>query len=305
MKCVYIYNPNSGKGVCSKTKDYVVSQLRTKFERVDVMPTQKRGDATEFARQACGKYDVLVVSGGDGTMNEIVTGLASEEHRPSIGYIPTGTINDLAHSLKIPKNIKKALKIILNGHTIKHDIYKAGDRYGIYVCGFGIFTGTSYNSSQKTKKVIGKLAYYVNGAKDLGRFNKFPITLTYGENVLKTEIILGLIVNNKYVGGYKINKMADCSDGNVNVVLFKENRKKGVSIKSLLNIARSFLFGIGTLKNSKNCTILELNKFKVGLDPQTNVNLDGEFGFTGSFNFEVLPRHLSIFVNPSYKTECN
>lgn len=303
MKCLYIYNPKSGKQNNHKTKEYIISELKTKFEEVNVKPTQKRGDASEFAKQACGNYDVLVVSGGDGTMNEIVSGLANQENRPKIGYIPTGTTNDLAHSLKIPTNIKKAMKIILNGHTIKHDIFKAGEKYGIYVCAFGLFTGSSYTASQKAKKALGKLAYYIDGAKELSKTKKFPIMLKFDRETLGTDIILGIIANSKYVSGYKINKKADCTDGNVNLILFREHKKKGVSLRSLFNIFKSFIFGIKTLKNSRNCIILELNKFSIELEENTIINIDGEQGFKGSFNFKVLPRHIDIFVKSNYKTE--
>ena len=304
MKCLYIINPNSGTGITNTTITYIVSQLKTKYNLVDVLKTTKRGDARGFACDACGVYDTIVVSGGDGTLNEIIDGIANKDNRPKIGYIPTGTTNDLAHSLKISTNVKKSIKLILDDHTIKHDIFKAGDLYGIYVCAFGLFTGSSYNASQKAKKAFGKLAYYVNGAKELGKVRKFPISLKYNGEELKTDIILGVIANSKYVSGYKINNKADCTDGNVNVILFKEKSKKRVSIKSLFNIFKSFLFGIKTIKNSKDCIVLELNKFSCELNNKNVVNIDGEFGFTGSFNFEVIPGHVEIFVNKNYKTEC-
>ena len=296
MKCVYIYNPTSGKQKNGKNTNYIISKLKTKFDVVDVMPTKKRGDAKEFAFAACGKYDVLVVSGGDGTVNEIVNAIANVPNRPKIGYIPTGTTNDLAHSLKIPKNVKKAVKIILEGNTVNHDIFKVNDKFGIYVCAFGIFTAASYEASQKTKKRFGKLAYYINGIKEIKNAKKFDFKLSTETISFESNIILGIIANSKYVSGYKINKMANCSDGYVNLILYKENKTKGVSFKMLLTIFKSFLFGISTLKNSKNCVILKLNKFNVEIDSKTTINLDGEKGFKGSFNFEVLKQHLEIFV---------
>ena len=113
MKCVYIFNPNSGKKKHVKMQDYIVKKLLDKFEVVDVRPTKKRGDASEFAKEACGIYDVIVVAGGDGTLNEVINGIAENENRPKIGYIPTGTCNDLARSLKIPLISKKPLMLFL------------------------------------------------------------------------------------------------------------------------------------------------------------------------------------------------
>ena len=297
MKCVYIYNPKSGKQKNSKICELVKSTLETKFDVVDVQPTTKRGDAGEFARLACGVYDCLVVSGGDGTMNEVINAIANQPVRPKIGYIPTGTVNDLAHSLKIPKNPKKALKIILDGNTTDHDIFRINNRYGIYVCGFGAFTSVSYMAQKKTKKKIGKLAYYMSGLRELRRIKKFPISIHNNNLEIESEIVLGLIVNNRYVGGYKINKNDSHDDGFVNVVLFKERRKKGLSFKTIFNIAKLFLGGIMTLKTSKNCIVLkEQNNFTLSLPDNMIINIDGERATHGSFVFEVLPRHVEIFV---------
>lgn len=296
MKCVYIYNPNSGKQNNDKIKDYVVTKLKTKFDVVDVRPTTQKGDGGQFAANACGCYDVIVVSGGDGTFSEIINAIAEKENRPQIGYIPTGTTNDLAHSLRIPKNVKKAINIILNGKIVKHDIFKINDVYGIYVCAFGLFTASSYSASQKSKRRFGKLAYYFSGAKELKDAKKFAVTLKTDTIAIDANVVLGLVVNNKYVSGYKINKMADCSDGFVNVILLKEKKKKGVSLKMLLNILKLFLFGMKTLKNSKECIILKLNKFSLEFEEDAVINIDGEKGLNGSFNLEVLKQHVEIFV---------
>lgn len=296
MKCLYVYNPKSGKQKNAKNTNYIISKLKTKYDVVDVMPTKKRGDAGEFAIFSCGKYDTLVISGGDGTVNEVVNSLANKENRPCIGYIPTGTTNDLAHSLKIPKNIKKAVKIILNGKIIEHDIFKVNEKFGIYVCAFGLFTASSYTSSQKSKKKFGKLAYYFNGIKELKNAKKFNLTLRTDTLELNNDIILGIIANSKYVSGYKINKMANCTDGYVNIILFKERKEQGISFKMLFNIFRAFLFGMGVLKNSKNCIILKVKKFEIEFSKKIDINLDGEKGLDGSFKFEVLKQHLKIFV---------
>ncbi len=295
MKCLYVYNPTSGRQNNSKNKEYILSELAKKFEVVDCKPTQKAGDAGIFAREACGVYDVFVVSGGDGTMNEVINAIANVENRPKIGYIPTGTTNDLAHSLRIPKNIKKAVKIILDGHYVSHDIFRANDRYGIYVCCFGVFTKSSYATSQKEKKKFGRIAYFKYGIKEMFASKAFPVKLEYEGKVIESDIALGIIANSRYVAGYKINNLARCDDGFVNVILFK-NRKKKVSFFSFLRIFRLFLFGLKSLRNNKKTIILKLDKFSITLQDDIVVNLDGENGGTGKFDFEVLKQHVDIFV---------
>lgn len=296
MKCVFIYNPASGKQKNADFCEYVVEELKKIFEIVDVRPTQKGGDAENFAREACGVYDVLVVSGGDGTMNEIINGVAKQEKRPKIGYIPTGTTNDLAHSLKIPKNVKKAIKIIKNGFVTTHDIFKVNNRFGIYVCAFGLFTRSSYSASQKSKKKFGRLAYFQSGAKEIFNSKPFPLEIQFDNVSISGNFVLGVVANSKYVAGYKINKMANCNDGFVNVIFVKTTARKIITPTSVFRVFRAFLFGMHTLKHNKKCIILKLKKFHVSVPKNTTINLDGEAGLKGDFDFEVLPKHVEIFV---------
>jgi len=121
MNCIFIYNPVSGKGRIRKRIKYVVDKLREKYEIVDVYETRACGDMTAAAREAAKKYDAIVFSGGDGSFNEVLQGVASAEIMPELGYIPSGTVNDIAHSLHIPKNIRRALKVILGGENVMLD----------------------------------------------------------------------------------------------------------------------------------------------------------------------------------------
>ena len=297
MKCLYVYNPTSGKQNNANNREYILSCLMKKFDEVACLATTKAGDAGLYAKEACGYYDVLVVSGGDGTVNEVINAIADMPNRPQIGYIPTGTTNDLAHSLGIPKDLKKAMKIILDGHYVNHDIFKVNDRYAIYVCAFGVFTGTSYLAPQSAKKKFGRLAYFKYGFKELFGAKPFRTTIKYDDKVIKGTYALGIVANSKYVAGFRINKMAQCDDGYVNLIFVNDTEKKGVSFRSLLRIAKIFVFGIGKKQmQTKRCTILKLNKFEVEVPDRTTINLDGESGFKGSFKVEVLPRHVQIFV---------
>jgi len=295
MKCLYVYNPTSGRQNNEKKRDYILSALSTKFDVVDCKPTQKKGDAGIFAREACGSYDVLVVSGGDGTIHEVINAMAKMQNRPTLGYIPTGTTNDLAHSLKIPKNIKKAVKIILNGKSVSHDIFRANDAYGIYVCCFGVFTKSSYKTSQKEKKKFGRLAYFKYGIGEMFKSKPVHLKLEYDGQTIEDDFALCIIANSRYVAGYKINSEACWDDGTVDVLLIK-NRQKRVKLLTFLRIFKMFLFGKNSLIKDKNATILQLDKFKMTLPKDEIINLDGENGFKGSFEFEVLKRHLEIFV---------
>lgn len=296
MKCIYIYNPQSGNKSHNKMKDYIIKKLLTKYETVDIKPTSQAGDAEKFSREACGVYDTIIVAGGDGTLNEVINGVSSEETRPKIGYIPAGTTNDVAHSLKIPKNIKKALKIILQDKTMSCDIFKVNEKYGLYVCAFGLFTASSYKTKQKEKNIFGKLAYYFSGIKEIGETKKFNFHLISDKLELKTDIILGIISNGKYVSGYKIDKDSNFNDHSANLIIFKEKNPRSVSLKTLITICKLFLFGVTSIKKVKNCTVIKLDKFRVEFEGKIPINVDGEKATQGSFDFELLNNHIEIFT---------
>ena len=146
MNCLFIYNPASGKGKINRYVSYVKTELGKKFDRVDVKASQKTGDLTVFAKEACGVYDTLVFSGGDGTFNEVLQGVGGEEIRPVLGYIPTGTCNDIARTYGIPFRVKKAVKTIVNGVPRSVDSFRVNDRYAEYVF-TGLFIPKSWSFS--------------------------------------------------------------------------------------------------------------------------------------------------------------
>ncbi len=294
MKCLYIYNPLSGKGKAKKKRDYIISQLSSHFVDLEVIETQYAGHAKELAKDSCGKYDYLIIAGGDGTLNEVVNGIAEQENRPIIGYIPLGTVNDFAHSVGIPRNIKGAVKTIINGNPMQHEIFKAGHRYGVYVCAMGVATETSYATTQATKKKLGKLAYFLHGVKKVFKTKSIPLTLEFEGGKIEGQFGLMLAINSKYVASFKVNKKFVYNDGYVDILLVEE-KKKIVSVPRLLTIAKVFLLGFG-VKSSKYVTKLRLEKFTLTAPDDVVINLDGEGVGSGKFDFEVIKDGLQIIV---------
>lgn len=295
MKCLFIYNPRSGRGKIKKKEEYIVKKLLEKYDIVDVAQTKYAGNAKEIALKACSIYDTFVVAGGDGTLNEIINAIAEKENAPTIGYIPTGTINDVAHSLKIPRNIKKALKIILDGKTFNHDIFKCNDRYGIYVCATGIATESTYSTSQTAKNKFGKIAPFVHGAKNIFKSEPFLVKIKNEEIDIQKNCSLLLIINSKRVAGFTINKKAVLDDGYVDCVMLHSPKKHGFSFISLFRLAKIFLFGI-KYQNTKHTTYLKLKEFELTINNKAKINLDGERAFKGSFKFKALDKGVKIFV---------
>ena len=243
------------------------------------------------------KYKYLVVSGGDGTFGEIINGVSEKENQPIIGYIPSGTVNDVSKSLKIPHNYKKALEVIKNNHQYSHDVFKANDNYGIYFCGTGAFTSTSYSTKQKNKRLLGKLAYFFNCVKQIFTVKDFRLRLTDSNgNVITGKYIMMVIFNSRSVAGFKINKKASLNDGKVDVVLIKRNHTVINYFSSLFTLLKMFLKGIHSLKNKKHVTVLNLDSFSVNISKSLTINIDGEKTFKGNFNFQTIKEGVRIIV---------
>ncbi len=296
MNCIFIYNPVGGKGKIEKKKAYILKELREKYDEVEVCATQCAGDMTRIARESVGKYDAIIFAGGDGSFNELLQGVGDFEERPVLGYIPSGTVNDVAHSLKIPKSIKKALRVIKTGRVEEIDCMRANDRYAIYVVTTGAFTSATYNTSQSKKNHVGRIAYGMEGLRHNLNFQSFPITCKGAGTCVQTEGVLIAFINSRYVAGFKMNKRADLQDGEMEVAIIEGQKKRNIfkRIGSLFAIAGLFLFGYRA--KIRNVTHLKGNAFDVELADDIVWNIDGEKGFGGSIHIEVIPKKVRILV---------
>ena len=295
MKSIFIYNPESGNGKITKNKDYILSKLREKYGEIEERPTEFSGHATILAKEACGEYDYVFACGGDGTLNEIVNGIGGEEHKPIIGYIPTGTVNDVARSLGIKKSLKKAVNNLLEGEVFEHDIFRVNDRYGIYVCCTGLFTKSSYDTKRESKKRFGKIAYVFKGAKEIFNAKPVHVEVQTEDETIKRNCGLVLVLNSRSVAGMKLNKEAELNDGEVEVVLI-HSHEKHVLFNEILRCLGVFLFGLDAYKNSKKITYRKLSKFTIVTEEGTTINLDGEKSGAGSFDFEVIKSGIKIIA---------
>lgn len=291
MKCVFIYNPKSGRGKILKKLDYIVSTLKQKFELVDVYESKSANDVTEKVKEFAKEYDAIIFSGGDGTFNNITCGLASEEVRPVLGYIPSGTANDIARNLGISRNVKKALKSIIDGAIFMHDVGKINDSYFMYVATIGACTGTSYTTKHTAKKFLGRLAYIKDG---LDEFFKTPVSnIKYisEEKTLETTSPLLLVMNSKSVGGMSFNKYGHLNDGLFDVIFVNNDKTKG-----RLNIIWTFIYGLLGGRWKKCANLVRSKKFTIEVDNSVTWCVDGEEGPKGTVNIENLKGHLRIYV---------
>ncbi|MGF7144167.1 YegS/Rv2252/BmrU family lipid kinase [Anaerotaenia torta] len=222
-KILFVFNPAAGRGrLKSKLFDIVDSFIKNGY-RVQVYPTQQKGDATSIILNEPDPYDVLVCAGGDGTLNEVITGMMLADKSVPIGLIPAGSMNDVGHSFKISRNIMNAVNDVMTGRPYSMDIGCFNGKYFIYVAAFGAFTDISYTTPQKNKNIIGNLAYYLEGIRKLSELKPRLIRVEYGDQVIEEEFLIGLVTNSLYIGGFK-NPSYDktsLNDGLMEVLLIK------------------------------------------------------------------------------------
>ena len=202
-----IINPVSGKG---RVKGYlmdILTALCSGGDGVSVYLTEKRGDAIEFAAKYGADYDVIACTGGDGSLNEVISGLMSlpAEVRPVIGYVPLGTTNDMATSLSIPKTPKEAISRLAEEkkpdgiRTV--DIGRLGSDYFGYVAAFGVFTDIPFTTPQSEKNTWGYLAYVSEALSRLSKITFNHARVTYDDGYIEDDFILGFVVNSTRVAG--------------------------------------------------------------------------------------------------------
>lgn len=201
-KLLFVYNPNAGRGLLKSCLSDVIDLFTKDDYFVTAYPTQKKGDALKVIEKSNNEgYDLIVCSGGDGTLSESITGLMNCENRPNLGYIPAGTTNDFANSLKIPRNMVRAAENVIHGTPFAYDVGSLNDKHFCYVAAFGAFTAVSYETPQTFKNIFGHLAYVLEGAKSLGKIQPYDLKVEYDGNTIEDTFILGMVTNTTSVGG--------------------------------------------------------------------------------------------------------
>lgn len=272
-KMLFVYNPMAGKEqIRNKLSDIVQIFCRAGFE-ITIFATMGREDATNIVIEKGSDYDYVVCSGGDGTMNEVATGLMNLEKRPVCGYIPAGTVNDFASSLKIPKIMKNAAQLITEGSVFNCDMGKFNDKYFTYVAGFGAFTEVSYQTPQEWKNALGKMAYFVEGLKHITEIRPHHMKIVYDDGIIEDDFILGLVSNSVSVAGYKAysKKSIKMDDGLFEALLIR-NPKNPIELQQVLNALLSKQL------DADNMCYVSSSYIHIISDDDVQWTLDGEDG---------------------------
>lgn len=224
-KLIIIANPCSGKAKIKNDLLSIVQVFSNAGYDVTVYPTKSRGDATKKAASIKeGEFERIVICGGDGTLNEVITGVMHSNIKCTVGYIPLGTLNEWSSGLNISRNAVKAARDIVTGNEIYLDIGKFNDRYFTYTASFGAFTEASYSASQDIKNVLGQAAYLFEGIKSLANIKPIHLRFECEGKEAEGDYLFGAVSNSMSVGG--IVKFKDSvvklNDGEFEVLLIKK-----------------------------------------------------------------------------------
>ena len=271
-KLLFIVNPISGQKKAVKFLPEIISLFnRADYEVITYM-TGARGDATRMAALRGGDVDLVVCCGGDGTFNETITGLVENNIHVPVGYIPSGSTNDFASSMKLSTNPLKATQDILEGTPFSYDVGKFGSRYFSYVASFGAFTLTSYTTPQSIKNILGHTAYVLSGISELSQIRKEHVRMEIDGEIVEDDFLFGAISNSTSVGGILTldPSLVDMGDGLFEILLVRAPR-------SLLEITEC-LQGLQA-QDYRNCgmiTFRSARKVRILASSDMPWTLDGE-----------------------------
>ena len=280
-KMLFVYNPRSGKGLIRNQLSTIVEMFSAADYDITVYPTKKVMDGCMAVQNRAEDFDVIVCSGGDGTLDEVVTGLMNSGIRRPIGYIPAGSTNDFAVSVGIPKPMEMAAKVVVDGATFSCDLGQMNENYFVYVAAFGMFTDVSYQTPQDLKNMLGHAAYLLEGMKRVGTWKTWNLQITSEEFSGEGEFVFGMITNSSSVGGIKgiTGRNVEMNDGLFEVMLVRNPK----NIMHLQEIIAAIVSG----KESDNSLVrFKTRKLEIVSETPVAWTRDGENG--GEHTYVVL-----------------
>ena len=288
-KMLFIMNPYSGTRRANRYLADIITLFNRAEYEVNIHMTAGPGDATQFAETHALDVDLVVCCGGDGTLNETITGMIRCGAAAPIGYIPAGSTNDFAASLKLSTNIMQAAQDILEGEAVVYDVGRFCDRYFSYVASFGAFTKSSYATPQSIKNMLGHTAYVLEGISELSQIRPFHVKMELEDETVEDDFLFGCISNSTSIGGILTldPKLVDMADGYLEVFLVRAPR-------NLTEISEC----IQALQNQRynDCAMITFGPARhVQITAEADMpwTLDGE-KFDGQENIEVENLHHAI-----------
>lgn len=292
QQAMIIMNPSSGKEQALEHIAAVEAILQDKGYRVTVNKTTKVGDATNFCISACGEvYDLVVSIGGDGTLHEVINGLRGQNHRPKLGIIPLGTVNDFARALQIPLDPAEAIQTLASSRVQQVDVGRLNDRLFVNVVAAGSLAEAVSAVTSEDKSKLGAFAYLKEGLKDLtGTNTGHPLVIRHDGEVWEGESPLFIAALTNSVGGFqKLAPEAAVDDGLLHCYIIKD-----LNLFKTLTVSLSLL--LGNLKNHKDVIYFTAKKVHVTSADAIHTNVDGEEGPALPIELSTIPRYIEVIV---------
>lgn len=272
-KILMIVNPKAGKAKSDKYVPKIINFFKSIDCQVDLKYTTIENNATRIIKDYNKDYEILIVYGGDGTLNEAIQGLYEIDKKPYVGFIPFGTTNDFAKSLAVSVDKLDTLENSKEYALKKIDTGLVSDNIFNYVVSFGIFSKTSYATSRDLKNKFGRKAYVFNGIKEVFDYKSYDLKIDSEEKSLEGEFIYGSISNSKYIGGFNLFKKEDIKldDGKFEAIFVKKPK----NILSTINLIFKVLSGN---LNDDNIYYFKTSNIKVESKQPLEISIDGEYG---------------------------
>lgn len=293
-KIKIIYNPSSGRRMVYNKLEKISIMLLELGYTLSKFSTEKKNDAKEEALRTCNEFwDLILVCGGDGTINEVVSGVMESDKRIPIAIFAAGTVNDFANAMSLPRSAKEFVNMIVSGETKKIDIGKVKDNYFINVAAGGLLTAVAHNAGVELKTLFGKLGYYLEGLKSISAQNLSGTNMRVvsDEFVYEGDVLLFLVSNSQSVGGMKwAAPDAEVSDGKLDVIIVKS-----LDIQNILDI-------LIKLQNGQHVENERIEYFKtesiyIESNDDIEIDVDGELAGHLPSEFKVIKNAIDILIN--------
>ncbi|MET3558830.1 YegS/Rv2252/BmrU family lipid kinase [Streptococcus rupicaprae] len=292
-KVLLIVNPSAGGEKAKAFEGQAKEKLASLFDDVVVKYTEKAGDAIAFARQAAReRYDSVFVMGGDGTVNEGISGLAEQDYRPTFGFFPLGTVNDLARALGMSLDPEEAIHQLDLTKVKPLDIGKVNDQYFMNVVAIGTIPESINNVDPEQKTKWGKLAYFISGFKQLTETNFHEFRLTIDGEVREVQSSTLLIGSSNTIGGFEsILPEAEVNDGLLHLIYLKDQ----TLLDTLVAVPELLSGNSGSSEKIEYMTVKELKVELLDPSIRLSINVDGDEGDCLPVTISVLPSHLDVY----------
>ena len=268
-----IVNPRAGKTQAKNNLYLIVKEFEKNNYNLSIYKTKNKTDTISKIKETSKNYDLIICYGGDGTLNDVVMGMTYNKTRPSLGYIPAGTTNDIASSLNISKNNIQAARDIIWGSPKNYDLGLLNNKVFLYIAAFGLLSGVSYTTPQNLKNMFGRSAYFFESIKQMTNYKSYHLKISYDNKIIEDDFIFGSVSNSTTIAGALKLKRDD--------VKFDDGLFEVILVKTPSNILefKNIVDNLSKQKyNEKNILFFQASSLKILSETSIRWCLDGEDG---------------------------